>query len=156
MATAITFTDEDGSVSLSNGKPVPGDRLAGWVPLVQTIGPESGNPVALGSGITYGWEHRIDYGARFSLEHIPQADLRDVVRLIRWLTRGEDTPSSNNGEIVVNTGDVVPNSYTCRIWPGSVPQLEQMDRGMIEYRLTLEVLNTDDDVMVCSYDEEAS
>lgn len=152
MATTITFTDTDGSCTVSNGKPVPGDRLAGWTPLVRTIGPEGGNPVGLGNGITYGWEHRIDYGVRFSLEHIPQASLRDVIRLMRWLLRGDDNPTAGNGVVVLNTGDQFSNSYTCRIWPGSEPQLEQMDRGMIEYKLTLDLLNTEEDIMVCGYD----
>lgn len=156
MATSITFTDETGAVTVTNSKPVPGDRLAGWTPLVRTIGPEGGNPVALGTGITYGWEHRVDYGTRFSLEHIPQASLRSVQRLILWLMRGETSAGGGEGVVTLNTGDVFGNSYSCRIWPGSEPQLEQMDRGMIEYRLTLELLNTDDDFMVCGYDEEAT
>lgn len=156
MATTITFTDADGAVSLSNGKPVPGDRLAAWTPLVKTIGPEGGNPVALGSGITYGWEHRIDYGVRFQLQYIPMASLRDVVRLMRWLLRGDDLPTAGDGVVILNTGDQYGNSYSCRIWPGSEPELEQSDRNQIEYTLTLELLNMGGDIMVCSYDTVAS
>jgi hypothetical protein len=152
VSTAISWTDEEGSVTLTNSKPVPGDRLAGWLPLVRTIGPEGGNPVALGSGITYGWEHRVDYGVRFSLEHIPQASLRHVQRLILWLMRGELGTGGQYGVITVNTGDQAGSSYACRIWPGSTPTLEQMDRVTIEYRLTLELLNTAQDFMVCGYD----
>ncbi|MDH5316220.1 MAG: hypothetical protein OEW44_07045 [Gemmatimonadota bacterium] len=156
MATSIAWTDESGSVTLTNGKPVPGDRLAGWLPMARTIGPEGGNPVALGSGITYGWEHRVDFGVKFSLEYIPQTSLRDVQRLILWLLRGETSSNGGEGVVTLNTGDQVGNSYNCRIWPGSTPELEQMDRNQIEYRLTLELLNTAQDFMVCGYDEQVS
>lgn len=156
MATNITFTDDTGAVTLDNDKPAPGDRLTGWTPLVRTVGPAGGNPVGLGNGITYGWEHRLDHGARFSIEHIPQAKLRDVQRLIHWLMRGEYTDGGGEGTVRLDTGDQHHNRYTCRIWPGSEPQLEQMDRGLIEYRLTLELLNTEQDFMICGYDEVVS
>jgi hypothetical protein len=152
MATSLVFTDGSGTVTLTNDKPVPGDRLAAWTPLVKTIGPAGGNPVALGSGITYGWEHRVDYGVRFTLEHIPQARLRQVQRLILWLMRGELGTGGMYGVVTVNTGDEAGSSYQCRIWPGSEPTLEQEDRATIEYRLTLELLNTYQDFMVCGYD----
>lgn len=154
MATSITFTDEWGAVTLTNGKPVPGDRFASWTPLVNTIGPEGGNPVGLGNGITYGWEHRVDFGAQFSLEHIPQAKLPDVQRLFLYLMRGE-TSLDTGGVVTVNTGDKGSNAYQCRIWPGFVPEPpELMDRQTIEYRITLQLLNATPNpfLMVCSYD----
>jgi hypothetical protein len=154
MTTRITFTDEDGAVVCETGKPNLMDRLAGFVPLVRTVGPEGGNPVGLGNGITYGWEHRVDFGCRFSLEHIPQAKLEDFQRLYLWLLRGVQTAAGTEGRVTLETGDVDEHTYVCRIWPGFEPAPpEQLDRNAIEYRMTLELLNTEQARMVCSYDE---
>jgi len=156
MPTSIAFTDAEGAVTLTNSKPVPGDRLASWTPLVRSVGPEGGHPVGLGNGIIYGWEHRLDFGVRFSLEHIPQASLRNVIRLMHWLIRGAYSPASTEGVVTLTPGDVAGNVYTCRLWPGSEPQLEPMDRSFIEHRLTLELLNTDAEIMACGYDVAVS
>jgi len=152
MATSIQFTDEDGAVTLTNGKPVPGDRLAGWVPLINVVGDF---PVGYGNGITYGWVARTDYGARFALEYIPQASLESVIRLIRWLTRGQS--NDVGGTATLNTGDKFGNVYTVRIWPGFRPEPpELMDRETLEHRMVLEVLNTEQQPMLYALDVEVS
>jgi hypothetical protein len=149
---SIDFVDPFvGPLTLSNGLPSPGDRFAGWTPILEMVG---ATPVGLADGVTYGWEHRIDYGAEFAIEYLPQSALGDVQRFIRVLQRGEQLGLT--ATFTVDTGDVDSHSYTCRVWPGSVPELVQSDRGSpIEYRLALRVLNVGDAPMLCSYQATA-
>jgi hypothetical protein len=79
--------------------------------------------------------------------------LPDFDRLYRWLIGGALTAGEPEGIVTLNTGDRAGNSYECRIWPGFIPEPpEQIDRGVIEYRVTLQLLHIVPIRMICSYD----
>lgn len=137
MATTITFTDDVGAATLTNGKAVPADRFANWTPMKRPIGDVAFrlSDEAL-TRIRTSWR----YGASFELQNIPVAavgGVRNVEvadRLIAHLLNG--------GTCAVNTGDTASTSYaTCGLMPGSEPTLAQTNRGPIEYSLTLAVIN---------------
>ncbi len=116
--SSLSFTDFYGSAILLNGKPAPGDRFRSWTPLVRTIG---AYPVGLGNGITYGWDHRVDFGVELTLEHIPMSQLGIVQRLLLCLMQGQNDPVLDTGVVLVETGDRDGHSYQCRLWPESTP-----------------------------------
>jgi len=145
MATSIVWTDEFGSVELTNGMPAPGDRFSGWKPLV----PDKGTgarvvATALGTGITYAWNHRRNFGASFTLGYIPNTDQDVCARLKDHLEGG--------GSIVLHTGDAEGNTYDCHIWPGTEVSIGGPDKQDKRYTVTLSVLNdTASEIMVCRY-----
>jgi hypothetical protein len=141
MSTSIAFTDGTGAATLTNGKPVPGDRFASWTPNTDPIGPMD---AALGTGITFHWNFRTDYLASFELQHIPNGSLAIAQRLKAWLEKGNTA--------TVNTGDAFASSYTVRIAPGARIELEMMgDRRLLEYTLRLTVKNTAAAPLLCVY-----
>jgi hypothetical protein len=140
MATSISFTDDTGFVSITNGFPVPGDRLRGWKPLVSPIGPLHH---ALGTGVPYKWTHRRDYGAKFDLPYIPDSAQDDCQRLIDWMLTG--------GIITVTTGDQFTSTYECYLWPGSEPELSGPNPQDLKRTLSLSVLNSEAERMICQY-----
>ena len=141
MASSITFTDDDGAVTIDNGFDAPGDRFMGWTPMSDPVGPLHH---ALGTQIPYKWTHAEKEGAAFKLGYIPGSSVRDCLRLIKWLKKG--------GVVTVNTGDSESNIYdNCYLWPGSTPELSPPDKQDLKHVLTLALLNADGEPMVCLY-----
>lgn len=153
MPTSITFTDAIGAASLTNEKPAPGDRFSGWHPITRPGGGEGVNRQS--DQLLVMMRVRDDYMCRFELRGIPSTrtggvaptDLAD--RLIYHLMNG--------GTCVVNTGDAQANSYaTCSLRKGFVPTLTLTDEALLEYTLTLELVNVAGSParMVCRYAEQ--
>lgn len=149
MATTITFTDGIGAATLSNAKPVPGDRLTGWVTHTKPVGDSTNRQ---SDGALTMFVYRTAFGCSFSLTQIPVATasgvrLADVAdRLIAWLLQG--------GTCTVNTGDVEGNSYaTCGLMPNTTPTLTLSDTKNLEYTLSLSLINLAGSPvrMVCHY-----
>jgi hypothetical protein len=141
MAT-ITFTDGAGAATFSNGTTGPMSRFTEWTPDVSRI---SDSAVALGSGITYEYLFRQDYGARFRLEHIPLAQISNYHRFKRHALSG--------ATFTVNTQDKSNRSYLCRIAPGADLELEMEDRVLLEYSLEVAVISAEvtPAPMLCEY-----
>jgi len=137
---SISFTDANGGVTIDNDKAAPVDRFQGWVPLGEPIGPLGH---ALGTGIPYRWTFREDHGAKFMLPYIPNSSQSDLHRLRMHLLGG--------GSITVDTEDEVSNTYTCYLWPGSNPEISTPSKETAERTLTLSVLNSEAEPMVCVY-----
>lgn len=147
MSTSIAFTDATGSATLTNGLPSPGDRFTDWTPISQD---EEGTPVyTLATGARQRWKYRTDYGASFSLDKIPVAELDVVMRLLRWLRTG--------GSVTVNTGDRIARSYTAKAFPGwTIPEGPAFsDHQMLTYTLALKLKNTASADMLCNYSTTA-
>jgi hypothetical protein len=140
VATSITFTDGTGAATLTNGKPVPGDRLAGWMP---NRAAAAEHAVSLGTGAVSEFAFREDYLASFALPYIPASSLATLLRFKRWAEAG--------GTFVVNTGDSSSNSYTCTIQPGTEVSIERPDPGFTEYTLRAVARNASAAVMTCLY-----
>lgn len=141
MATSLQWTDGTGAATLDNGKPVPGDRFADWRPIpVSVARPVTG----LGTGTRHEWRFRTDYGASFRLDYIVNTDLDLVDRLLLHLYGG--------GTVTVNTGDSASRTYTAKLAPDSDPTLQMMeDRALLEYSLSLSLINTAAAPMLCEY-----
>lgn len=144
MATSITFTDGTGAAELTNGMPAPGDRFTGWT-LLTNVSDNGAGVVkhALGTGLPAAYSFRTDYGAKFSLRYIPNADQATLTRLKRHLESG--------GSITVTTGDTEGNSYTAYLWPGARVEISAPDRQDLRLTVTLSVLNADAADMLCLY-----
>lgn len=149
MATTITFTDTVGAATLKNGKTSPADRFANWVPMSRDVGDSA--PRMSDGAITM-FVYRTDYGASFELRNIPIAAVGGVRlvevadRLIRHLLRG--------GQCAVNTGDSASSAYaTCGLMPGTTPSLSQSNPKLLEYSLSLSLINLAGSpvAMVCRY-----
>lgn len=143
MATSIAFTDGTGAATLTADSQLlpPLDRFWGWTPINPTE--ESADTKVSLTGVTHEWAYRTDYGAAFELRRISSESLSVVERLIRWLRSGNT--------VTVNTGDVDSATYTCRLFPGTVPSVTLADEGMRWYTLVLSLKNTSAAVMGCDY-----
>jgi hypothetical protein len=149
MPTSITFTDALGAATLTNQKPFPGDRFGGWephtVPIGTAVSRQSDGAISM-------FVYRTDYGASFELRAIPSLIVAGVSmnqladRLVAWLMQG--------GTCSIATGDAESNVYpTCGLRPGSSPACSLSDVQMLEYTLTLDVINlaASPRQMVCRY-----
>jgi hypothetical protein len=150
MPATITFTDTIGAASLSNSKTSPADRFSNWTPDSMPVGTGA---AAQSNGVTTFMRFRDDYGATFDLEHIPSTGASSMLsiadRLRRHLLMG--------GTCAVNTGDVASSAYaTCALKPGTTPTLKLSDRQLLEYTLTLHLINVAASPvqMVCRYAEQ--
>lgn len=140
---SLVFTDDIGSVTLTNGKPAPADRFSNWVPTSASVGDAAERE---GDGAIVMLVVREDWGATFELRKIPvtQVDLAD--RLSRHLKRG--------GTCTVNTGDSASRSYaTCGLASGAKPSITQADARNQEYTLALALVNlaSSPTQMICRY-----
>jgi hypothetical protein len=141
VATSISWTDSVGAATLTNGKPVPGDRFRGWTP--DNV-PVADSQNALADGALHVFEFRSDYIASFELPGIPNTEQALVLRLMQHLRRG--------GSCSVATGDLGGRTYgTCKLAPGTDPKLSPPDPEFIEYTLSLTLLNTGAASMICIY-----
>ena len=129
---SLAWTDGGGAATLTNGKPAPADRFSGWTPASPVVKAEA---ESLATGQPYPFVFRTDYAVTFSLDKIPQGSQATVLRLIRWLEAG--------GVVTVNTGDASASSYaSCYLPKGARPSFALADTRMLEYTLTLTLLNT--------------
>lgn len=147
MAT-IEFTDSTGAALLTNGYFAEADgvatRFRGWRPFTRPIGPLE---TALGTGRSYRFVFRTDYGAAFAVAEIPNSSLDIALRLMAHLLNG--------GTIAVATEDIASRLYsTCGLAPGTEPALEGPDPVTLRYTLSLTVINlaTPGAPMLCIYD----
>lgn len=147
MATTIVFND-GASATLKNGKTSPADRFANWVQMSRPVGDAV---YRLSDGAMTRIALRTDYGAAFELRNIPVATVSSVRlvevadRLILWLLKGNTC--------TINTGDSSSSSYTAGLMPGTMPSLRQSNSGLLEYDLSLSVINLagSPSAMVCRY-----
>ncbi len=138
MATKIDFTDGVGAASLVNNYPAPGNRFSSWTPMPMPVGD---SVVCKGTGATVMFVEREDFGASFDLAGIAVKATSGAVnqvaianRLIAHLLRG--------GTCSVTCGDSTSAVYaTCGIWPGSRPTLQLVDKRVMEYKLSLQLIN---------------
>jgi hypothetical protein len=142
---SVTFTDGTGTATLDNGTTAiaggVGSRFASWTPFTRRIGERA---VALGTGVSYAFTFRIDYGASFSMRDIPASAQDVAMRLIRHLLGG--------GVVTVTTGDTSSRTYTnCGIDPEATPALAFQDAQFLTYSLDLSVLNLSGADMLCTY-----
>lgn len=137
---SIAFTDATGAATLTNGAPAPLDRFSGWTPDLDDIGPTD---AALGTGLTFHWSHRVDYLASLELPLLQVSTLAVALRLKRHLLTG--------GACTVTTGDSASNVYTCRLAPGSVPEIEYRDRQLVEYAFKVKLKNAAQAPLICLY-----
>jgi hypothetical protein len=143
---SISFTDGTGAATLDNGLTGSaagvGSRFASWVPFTRRIGERA---VALGTGASYAFTFRIDYGATFEMRDIPNTNQATIMRLIRHLEGG--------GTITVTTGDTAARTYSnCSINPETGPSLAFQDATFLTYTLSLSVINLSGADMLCTYD----
>lgn len=128
---SLTWTDAAGTATLTNGKPAPADRFAGWTP---RPGLEADRAHALGDGVLHVFAFGPRYDATFRLEHIPNTAQPLLARLVRHLLGG--------GVVSVATDDADGRTYpACQLVDGEPPQLELADRALLEWTLTLTVRN---------------
>jgi hypothetical protein len=142
MATSITFNDGSAG-TLTNAKPVPGDRFSNWEPSSPTVGDEA---EALGTGQLYTFTFRNDYLVTFELKQIPQSSLPTMLRLQRHLKSG--------GTVSVNTGDAASRVYaTCCLQKGTDPKPRMTDPKNLEYTMAFALRNVAGSPvdMICQY-----
>jgi hypothetical protein len=143
VASFISFTDAEGALDAKNGRPVPLDRFANWVPTSRPIGPAEH---ALGTGERFVFPFRTDHLATFEIRYIPASRLADFLRLQNHLLRG--------GVVAVTTGDSLGSTYaTCVLAPETTPSIMQMDAQELEYTFGVTLLNVAGSPvrMICRY-----
>lgn len=130
MATVITFTDEEGAVSLSAWAPAVGDRLCAFVPFKTPVGQRR---TLLATGATRMYAYRTDRGAALEIRLLPLSVLDKVTRLVAHLLNG--------GTIALDTGDGTHTYATLGLAPGSEPELRLADPKLKRYTLAFRVID---------------
>ena len=133
---SIAFNDGSGTTTITSLVP----RLGNWSPVPDDIGPLA---PALGNGIGEQWIFRTDYSVSFEIANIPASSLGDLQRLRLWLRRGNT--------MTVNTNDLSARSYTVLLKEGSATPSWVLDRALLEYTVSFEVVNTSAAPMICIY-----
>lgn len=139
---ALVWTDALGSATLTNLKPVPGDRFGNWTPAPDVLQSEA---QAL-TGAAYGFTFADLYDVTFQLELIPNSEQALAARLVRHLR--------HFGTVQVETGDTAARVYpTCQAVKGSPPRLTLADRQLLEWTLALTLRNVAASPveMLCTY-----
>lgn len=134
----IRWTDAViGAAILRNHAPAPADRFANWTPSSDPIG-EAANAQADGARYMATW--RDDHAASFELRGIPVRKVLGVspldlaVRLRLHLLKG--------GQCAIDTEDAEDTTYeTCGLAPGTVPTITLADPQLLEYTLSLAVID---------------
>lgn len=139
MPAGITFNDGS-AATLTNGKPAPADRFAGWRPWPVVVGPRH---TTLATGALHVYRHRTDSIASLALRRIPQASLDIVWRLMAHLDAA--------GVVTVTTNDAGARVYTnCCLAPDARAELAGPDKFQ-EYELRLTLLNLDGTALLAVY-----
>jgi hypothetical protein len=125
----IYFTDATGLASLDCVAP----RFRGWLPDIDVV---ADSHVAVGTGLTYAYEHRTDYVLDTSIEHMAADEIPVALRLKRHLLLG--------GECCVVTEDLDDNAYRCVVRPGAVPEMSGPDPATLHYALALPLKHVSD------------
>lgn len=130
MPTSIAFND-GAAATLTNGKPVPGDRFSQWEPDSGKVGDDE---EAVGTGQLFTFTFRTDYLVNFELRQIPQSSLPIMLRLQRHLRSG--------GTVTINTGDSTNRVYaTCCLVKGTNPKPRMTDPKNLEYSMSFSLRN---------------
>lgn len=143
---SITFTDGTGTATLDNGLTASaggvGSRFAEWVPFTRRVGERA---TALGTGASYAFTFRIDYGASFTMRDLPNTAQSVALRLVRHLEGG--------GVCTVTTDDAAARTYAnCSIDPeGGSPSLAFQDAQYLTYSLSVTLVNLSGADMLCQY-----
>jgi hypothetical protein len=130
MISSITWTDDDGTDTLTNGKPSVGTRFADWVVRKKPIGPAK---TGLGTARIHRFEFRTDKIASFSIVGIPESEMEKIVRLEYHLRTGGEVTLAGDRELA-------SEFTTAVIAPTTKPQLEQSDSALREYTLSLSLI----------------
>ena len=143
----IVFDDGAGDTICRNAKTAPADRASNWVPAnYRPIG-DAAHMLADEARVVFAV--RMQHGASFELRGIPMGDEVDgpldvAERLIAHLLNG--------GTCKLYLEDVLAASYlNCGIDPEVEPSLVQSDRTMLEYTLSLGLINLAGSPMTCHY-----
>lgn len=124
--STITWSDDEGLATLSNGKQAPGDRFGLWKPDSVPIGPSA---TRLGSGRVDQFEFRRDNRVSFELAAIPSSELSKLRRLKYHLMCGGIVQLAGDRELI--------GEYEfCAIAPDIEPDYEMSDRENLEYTFT--------------------
>lgn len=143
MASKIDWTDAVGVASLSNGLPVPLDRLASWNPKAKPIGPAER---AVGTGSLFTFTFRTDYTASFEIRNIPNSSMALMLRLQEHLLKG--------GQVSLTTGDSLSSVYpTCELAPDTEPTITPSDSRELRFVFAVTLLNVAATPvrMICQY-----
>lgn len=127
MPATIVFTDTAGAATLT---PTGLGYLRGFLPDVMDIGP---NRAAL-DGSVYQFAFRTDYTASIEISPVRPADLATVQRLKRHLLAGN--------AVTLNTGDGGSRSFTCKLAPGTMPEIAFRDQRLADYAFRAVLRNT--------------
>jgi hypothetical protein len=130
VSAKIDFNDGT-AASLTNGKPSPADRFDLWVPF-HSFNAQAAHELC--SKRRHAFTFGTIYGARFQLSKIPNSSQDTALRLIEHLLGG--------GTCSVTTGDGTHTYATCTLAEGEDPTLELADRQLLEYTLSLALINT--------------
>lgn len=137
----ITFTDEDGTVTIAPSYPAgPAQRFRSWTPTVNPIGPRV---FALGTGRPYEFRFRADHVAEFVIPGVLPDQHADFMRFKLWALKG--------GTFEVYCDDADDNFYECRIAPSTEPSMVLEDAAMLEYAVTITARNIAGTPMLCNY-----
>lgn len=130
---SLAWTDGISAATLTNGKTGGGERFTSWCPTHDDSGPGAAE---LGSRQRHFFSLGESYGATFALEHIPATSMSLMTRLRRHLLFG--------GTVTVDPDDGTNGPYDCCLAPNAdVPRPEMMDRELVEYRMTFDVIRND-------------
>lgn len=129
-ASSISWTDDAGSASLSNGKAVPGTRFADWVVRKKPVGPRV---VGAGTGLIHLFEFRADTTVSFQIVGVPESEMEAMVRLQDHLLNGGTVTLAGDRELAATFS-------TCALAPDSEPTIEQSDPPIREYTMSLALL----------------
>jgi hypothetical protein len=132
MISSLSFTDSLGTVTFTNGKPGVATRFADWVVHRKPVGPAA---VGLGTGLIHRFRFRTDQTASFSINHIPESSMEDMVRLEDHLLNGGTIFLAGDREMA---GQFSPATLA----PGTEPDFSQSDSQLREYTFSVTIRST--------------
>jgi hypothetical protein len=141
---SISFTDATGSATLNSSWPSGAPRrFRNWVPYSRPFG-EGANK--LSDGQLHRFAFRTDHTASFEMPGIANSSMATLTRFLEWAL-------SDGATFTVTTDDLASRTYTCCVAPGTEPEVTREDAGMLEYTLSLTVVNivTTPTAMLCIY-----
>lgn len=129
---SIQFTDSAGAATLQSSWPAPANRFRSWEPDSEEFGEAAHK---LSDGQHHRFAFRTDYWVSLEIPGIANTDVDIALRFMRYIR-------SDGATCTVNTGDASSRSYaTCCLKPGTAPELRLEDRVMLEYVLSVTLLN---------------